>query len=92
MFRNEVNEDIKKLYNEVLYKDLEPVELGSKLLEIANSGTSITIDYRGVLDVVFLRENLKTNKAVRKLTGIITGLTILNLIFVVISTYYIVLS
>ncbi|NGP76307.1 hypothetical protein G3570_06665 [Balneolaceae bacterium YR4-1] len=83
------NEKVKALYDKVLNEELEPVELGSALYEITNAGKSISFGYRGVLDVVFLKENLKTNRKVKSMTKYIFWWTITNVIFVAIPTYFV---
>ncbi|MFD2530969.1 hypothetical protein [Gracilimonas halophila] len=87
MSDSKINDVLKENYKTILEDDLEPVDLANLLVQIANTGQSLSKNYRSVLDIVFLKENLKLNKNIKTLTIWITILTIVNIIFVFASLF-----
>lgn len=82
------SEKLPKLLEEIIEKDLPPEILSDKLVNLANVQEGIiTKDNQRLLDVIMMRKNHEINNTVKKLTIIITLLTVVNVIFVGVTIF-----
>lgn len=82
------SEKLPRLLNEIIEKDLSPEMLNDKLSNLSSVQEGIiTKDNQRLLDVLIMKKNHEINNTLKKLTKVITFLTVVNVIIVGITLF-----